>query len=52
MSKNIKLIYLDIKGRGEPIRLTLSIGNIDFEDVRLSFEEWFAYKKEGKAKFG
>lgn len=36
-----KLTYFDIDGgRGEPIRLALYIGGIDFEDVRLKFTEF------------
>lgn len=37
MSK-IRLIYFDGYGRGEPIRIALSLGKIAFEDVILSFE--------------
>ena len=37
----LKLTYFDIHGgRGEPARLALSIGGIDFEDNRLSFKEF------------
>lgn len=37
----IKLSYFDFDGgRAEPIRLTLSIGGIAFEDRRLSFAEF------------
>lgn len=40
MSK-IKLTYFDIDGgRGEPIRIALSIGGIEFEDHRISFAEF------------
>lgn len=36
-----KLTYFDIDGgRGEPIRLALHIGGIDFEDVRLKSPEF------------
>jgi glutathione S-transferase len=38
---NIKLTYFDIDGgRGEPIRLALSIGGVEFEDERVSFAEF------------
>lgn len=36
-----KLTYFDVDGgRAEPIRLALSLGKIEFEDHRLSFEEF------------
>lgn len=36
-----KLTYFDIDGgRGEPIRLALHIGGIEFEDLRLTFSEF------------
>jgi glutathione S-transferase len=36
-----KLTYFDFDGgRGEPIRLALSIGNIDFEDYRFPLSEF------------
>lgn len=37
MSK-LTLTYFDGKGRAEAIRLTLSIGKLEFEDRRLSYE--------------
>lgn len=40
MSK-FKLTYFDINaGRGEPIRMAAVMGGIDFEDNRISFEEF------------
>lgn len=36
----IKLTYFDIAGRAEAIRLALTLGDIAFEDIRVSFEEW------------
>lgn len=40
MSPKYKLIYFPLEGRAEPIRWLFSLGNIPFEDVRISFEEW------------
>lgn len=38
---NLKLSYFDFDGgRGEPIRLALSIGNIPFEDYRFPTSDW------------
>lgn len=49
---NIKLFYFDFEGRAEPIRLALTIGNIKFEDVRLTKEQFGEQKANGKFKFG
>ncbi|XP_048740716.1 glutathione S-transferase 1-like [Ostrea edulis] len=35
-----KVIYFDSKGRGETIRLALTVAGQDFEDVRYVKEEW------------
>ncbi|KAJ8559056.1 hypothetical protein ON010_g8392 [Phytophthora cinnamomi] len=42
----LKLTYFPVQGRAEPIRLALFIGGLDFEDKRLSFDE-FAKVKSG-----
>ena len=44
--KQIKLTYFDFGGRAEPARLALSIGGIEFEDCRLSFDEWANFKEQ------
>ena len=36
----VKLVYFDLEGRGELIRLLLHAGNIDFEDFRFGFADW------------
>ena len=37
----LKLTYFDFHGgRGEPARLALAIGGIDFEDDRVPFADW------------
>ena len=42
----IKLSYFDMDGgRGESIRLALTIGNIPFEDCRFPISEWPAMKE-------
>ncbi len=43
----LKLTYFDIHGgRGEPARLALFIGGIEFEDERISFDAWPALKAQ------
>ncbi|CAJ1335055.1 unnamed protein product, partial [Effrenium voratum] len=46
------LTYLDVKGLGEPIRLTLFVGNVPFEDKRVSYEEVAELNNKGKLPFG
>ncbi|KAL8583463.1 hypothetical protein ACOMHN_044821 [Nucella lapillus] len=36
----IKVVYFDLRARGEPIRLVLEAAGKKYEDVRVSFEEW------------
>lgn len=40
-----KLVYFQGKGRGEPIRLIFHHFGVDFDDIRLSQEEWQAHKQ-------
>jgi len=40
----VKLVYFDLEGRGEVIRILLNIGNIDFEDFRIGFGDWPKHK--------
>lgn len=43
---HLKLTYFDIHGgRGEPARLAMYLGNIDFEDDRISFQEFGANRE-------
>mmetsp|Transcript_8594 Transcript_8594/g.16396 ORF Transcript_8594/g.16396 Transcript_8594/m.16396 type:complete len:227 (-) Transcript_8594:454-1134(-) len=46
----LKLIYFPLPGRAENTRLMLSIGNIPFEEERISREDWPQYKT--KTPFG
>lgn len=41
---NSKLTYFGIPGRGETIRLALSIGGVPFEDERIAFSDWGTVK--------
>jgi hypothetical protein len=40
------------KARAEPIRLAFAIGGVDFDDVRISREEFHAQKAQGAYPFG
>ena len=44
MSAKYKLIYFELKGRAEVSRMLFGIAGQEFEDVRLSFEEWPSVK--------
>jgi len=46
----IKLYYFPLPGRAEVARLLMTLGNVEFEDVRLPFPEWQAVKP--KSPFG
>lgn len=35
-----KLFYFASKGRGQPIRLLLHIAGVEFDDVKVTLEEW------------
>jgi glutathione S-transferase len=42
----LKLSYFDMNGgRGEVARLALALGNVPFEDLRIPFKEWAAYRE-------
>ena len=42
------LSYFDVGGRAEPMRLLCAHAKVEFEDRRLTFEEFGALKAEGK----
>ena len=48
----IKLIYFDIPGKAEAIRLCASVGKVDFEDVRISRETFAEMKEQGALPYG
>ncbi|KAL9962483.1 hypothetical protein ACROYT_G031588 [Oculina patagonica] len=47
-----KLYYFDVRGRGEIGRLAFAAANIEFEDIRLTREEWATEKASGRSPFG
>ena len=40
-----KLYYFNVRGKAEICRLAFSAANIEFEDIRLSGEEWAKLKE-------
>lgn len=40
----LKLVYFDIEGAAEPVRLALALANVPFEDSRVKFPDWPALK--------
>ena len=36
----VKLTYFNLKGRAEPARLILAYAGVDFDDCRVTSEEW------------
>lgn len=38
--KPVRQTYFNIEGKAEPIRLTLKLANVDFEDRRIDVEDW------------
>jgi hypothetical protein len=44
MAPTYKLTYFNLKALGEPIRLLLSYGGVEFEDHRIEKEEWAQLK--------
>ncbi|XP_067038264.1 hematopoietic prostaglandin D synthase-like isoform X2 [Acropora muricata] len=57
MAPRYKLTYFDLRGRAEPTRIALAYAGVDYDDVRVSFEnrfegEWSEIKNSGKFPFG
>jgi len=50
MAAPIKLTYFAIEGPAEKIRLALTVGGIEFEDDRVTFDKWAELKP--KTKYG
>ena len=50
-SNKVKLYYFNLNGLGALPRLLLNYGNVNFEDQRISFEEWPKVKETLDFKF-
>ena len=46
---SVKLHYFDVRARGELIRMLMKIGGQEFEDIRVTMEEWPEYKKSSES---
>nr|CAI5851113.1 unnamed protein product [Callosobruchus analis] len=44
MAPHYKVTYFDLNAVGEPIRVLLSYGRLEFEDIRVKFKDWPALK--------
>nr|CAH7731290.1 unnamed protein product [Callosobruchus chinensis] len=44
MAPCYKVTYFDLNAVGEPIRVLLSYGGLEFEDIRVKFKDWPALK--------
>ena len=44
MAPKIKLFYFNAEGRAELTRMILAQAGVEFEDVRLTRDEWSAMK--------
>ena len=48
----MKLIYFDIPGKAEAIRLCAAVGKVEMEDVRITRDEFAAMKESGRLPYG
>jgi glutathione S-transferase len=48
----MKLYYLEIFAKGEPIRMMLTLAKIPFEDIRVNGEMMKTLREEGKLEYG
>lgn len=49
MAPHIKLIYVDAKALAEPIRFLFAYGNIQYDDFRMTHDD---FKSDKSSKFG
>jgi len=47
-----KLIYFGVQARAELARMLFRYANVDFEDVRITRDDWATLKQDPKTKFG
>ena len=49
---SMTLMYFNIKGKGEPIRLAAAYAGFPIKDERIDFETFGSMKAEGKVPYG
>jgi len=49
MAPKYVLIYFDVRGRAEATRLLFKVAGVEFEDRRMTFEEWGKQKEQWKS---
>ena len=47
-----KVHYFDAYGRGDALRMALTLAKVDFEDIRYTQESWATAKATGNFEFG
>ncbi|XP_020630098.1 hematopoietic prostaglandin D synthase-like [Orbicella faveolata] len=55
MATTYKLTYFNLRARAEPTRLVFAYAGVDYEDIRISFDnqaDWLPLKNSGKCPFG
>ena len=45
-----KLVYFGVYARGEPLRMLLNYGKVQFEDCRITGEQYGEMRKTGELK--
>ena len=46
------LVYFDLYGRAEPVRMALWKAGVDYEDKRVSGDSWAEFKASDKCVYG
>ena len=46
-----RLLYFDIKGKGEPIRLACAVAGLPLDDVRVKRDDFHTLRDQGKVPF-
>lgn len=51
-NKGLELVYFNVAGRAEAIRIACKLGDVDFADVRIKREAFLKMKADGVLPFG